>query len=452
MAGYMAAAANGWEALCCVLFFRSFADMRSRKSRWQILAAIGFQAFSCIFIERSLQGQFHIRIMAESMAVSLAMLYLFRTRYLAALVLSMFFLGLDAIMECLSMAASERFHPFLHEHPALLSGLLLFAGVLLTGKIMKGKAFHTLTRKEWSILFVSTFITLITFAGIASEVRFYDGSFPYLALPVLVVDYVVYCLIDEIMVREIKRKEDEAFRERVKYETEMYRSVSENLERQRKRTHEFKNQMAVIHALATKGQYGELLAYVEKADTALQSGLDAIDTNHVIVNAVLNAKYREAVGKGIVFVLKVNDLSALRLCDEDIVLILSNLLNNAMEACERAEEKVIKLKFVLEREQIVISVQNSMASMPVMEDGTFLTTKISDAQEHGIGIRNVADTVEKYGGKYAVDFGGDGFRFSVLLDNPVYSDYPDCPEPEPCRFQICNSISKSAWHINGRAE
>jgi len=77
----------------------------------------------------------------------------------------------------------------------------------------------------------------------------------------------------------------------------------------------------------------------------------------VIVNAILNTRYKEATDKGIVFVLKVNNLSNVKICEKDIVLILSNLLNNAIEVCERAKEKVIKLKFMLEEEQIIISVK-----------------------------------------------------------------------------------------------
>ena len=49
------------------------------------------------------------------------------------------------------------------------------------------------------------------------------------------------------------------------------------------------------------------------------------------------------------FVFKVNDLSKIVIEDEDLVVILANLLNNAIEACEKCEEKkTIKLKFVIE--------------------------------------------------------------------------------------------------------
>ena len=197
----------------------------------------------------------------------------------------------------------------------------------------------------------------------------------------------------------------------------MYRSISENLEKQRRRTHEFKNQLACISALAAKGQYKELDEYIGKIDDALRHSMDTIDTNNVIVNAILNTKYREAVSRGIVFVLKVNDLSGLAIKDEDIVVILSNLLNNALEACEHCGEKIIRLKFVLEEGQAVVSVKNSIGTELAVEKGELLTTKTDNADEHGMGIKNVVNAVERYGGRYVIDYDKGFFQFTILLPN-----------------------------------
>jgi hypothetical protein len=54
-----------------------------------------------------------------------------------------------------------------------------------------------------------------------------------------------------------------------------------------------------------------LKKYTEKLDKDLMASTDVVDTNNIIVNAVINTKYREATEKGIVFVLVVNDLSEL---------------------------------------------------------------------------------------------------------------------------------------------
>jgi sensor histidine kinase regulating citrate/malate metabolism len=143
--------------------------------------------------------------------------------------------------------------------------------------------------------------------------------------------------------------------------------------------------------------------------------LDLIDTNNVIVNAILNSKYQEASEKGIVFVVKVNDLSDVKIEDEDIVLILSNLLNNAIEASEKCDEAVIKLKFVKENNQIVISVTNTMSTAPSVNGNMFVTSKTEDADMHGIGIENIKEAVEKYGGSYVIKHDRGSFRFAILI-------------------------------------
>ena len=125
-------------------------------------------------------------------------------------------------------------------------------------------------------------------------------------------------------------------------------------------------------------------------------------------------KYKEAREKGIVFVVKVNDLSELRIKDEDIVLILSNLLNNAIEASAESKEPVVKLKFIRECNQIIISVVNTLSKEPCIIGNKFITTK-EDTENHGIGIENIRETVEKYGGSCVIKYDESSFRFVILI-------------------------------------
>ena len=92
--------------------------------------------------------------------------------------------------------------------------------------------------------------------------------------------------------------------------------------------------------------------------------------------------------------MKVNDLSSITISDEDIVVLLSNLLNNAIEACEKSKEKMLKMKFVIEDNQIILSVKNSIADMPVRIDGELVSTKKDQEESHGIGLKNITEVIE----------------------------------------------------------
>ena len=136
--------------------------------------------------------------------------------------------------------------------------------------------------------------------------------------------------------------------------------------------------------------YDELESYVRNISGHLSTELDYIRTNNVIVDAILNSKYKETLNKGIVFIFQINDLSGINICDEDIVVILSNLLNNAIEACEKClGKKVMKMKFVKEKDSVIISVKNTYDGKIDIIDGEIQTSKKYEIGEHGIGIKNI---------------------------------------------------------------
>ena len=227
---------------------------------------------------------------------------------------------------------------------------------------------------------------------------------------------VVFYLINDIVEREMKMHENKVFQIQAKNQLEMYRSISENFDNQKRKTHEYKNQISCIESLLDKKQYSKLEEYVKKIYGSLNNEPDAINTNNVIVNAILNTKYQEAEAKGIVFVFKVNDLSELQMKDEDVVTILANLLNNAIEACEACEDKkVIKFKFFKEDDKIIIAVKNTFNYDVIYENGEIKSTKTSSLDEHGVGIKNVLKSIEKYGGSYVIEDKNKEFFFSIII-------------------------------------
>lgn len=122
-----------------------------------------------------------------------------------------------------------------------------------------------------------------------------------------------------------------------------------------------------------------------------------VNTNHAVVNVVLNQKYQSALEKNITMILSVNDLSGLTMGEEDLVTLLVNLLDNAVEACEKLEERrIIRFKMVLEDGELILSVSNPVAE-PVIIDGKKIATTKKDGRNHGIGLLNVNGVIERLG-------------------------------------------------------
>lgn len=197
---------------------------------------------------------------------------------------------------------------------------------------------------------------------------------------------------------------------------EMHHSVSEGFEQQKKRTHEYKNQIICTQALLEKKQYGKLEEYINGMYGRADKKEGVVDTNNIIVNVILNTKYHAADEEGIAFVLRVNDLSRLGLEERDVVTVLSNLLDNAIEGCRQCNgRKVIKLKFVIEDKMVKIGIRNTFQKPLVYENSEIKSTKTFHKEKHDVGIKNIVAIVEKYKGIYSIKDNNGEFYFSIVI-------------------------------------
>lgn len=119
----------------------------------------------------------------------------------------------------------------------------------------------------------------------------------------------------------------------------------------------------------------------------------------------------------IIFIFQLNDLSDLNMEDEDLIIILSNLLNNAIEACEQCQcKKVIKLKFVREEEVAIISCKNTYEHEIIYKNNQIQTSK----QKYSSGLYNYSKYQSYFVRKFIFTIG------NIYLCNLLYWVYWDC--------------------------
>ncbi len=412
----------------CKMFIETFAKKRISNDVYGFLLLMG------VVIVEYMQSVLFARYMFVKVAGiilcgTLFMWIYFKQKIIRIFIFMLLYEGLCITTDYISLTMIEHFFVHIQKEQLLsqamsllmgcLSQILLFCIILGIRRCFTNSSASMMTEFEWVRFAI---FPIFTICSIMAMLANFDAIVDVkqknvllcIAFGMLVINVLVFYLIHDILEREAQIREDKLFRERVKNETMLYRQISENYDKQCKREHEYKNQMMVVSALVKKRELKNLDRYLEKTSEQIAHNIDSIDTNHVIVNAILNTKYQEAREKGIVFVLKINDLSDLSISDEDIVVILSNLLDNALEACEKCDEKMIKVKFVHENEQIVISVVNTFVDNPVIINGSYQTIK-EDTSMHGMGIRNVREVVDKYGGTCVIRHENNLFRFVVFI-------------------------------------
>ena len=417
------------EIVCCKIFYETFGEVRYKGwiNTIQFVLLLG----SIFILSFGFSEYFVIRQISGILLFSVFMLWHVKISLKKSFVLAILFdallLAMDYLIYLISRWFSLSSESLGQQYEIglalvyLLAKVILFFVVLIIRKQFGKKSMEMMLDTEWLRFLFFPVFTIVAISAMLSVFGYVQtveqaNLLFVIAFGMIGMNIVVFYLINDVVKREAQMHENKVFQIQAKNQLEMYRSISENFDNLKRRTHEFKNQISCIESLLDKKQYSKLEEYVKKIYGSLNNEPDAINTNNVIVNAILNTKYQESNAKGIVFVLRVNDLSELKIIDEDVVTILANLLNNAIEACETCgDKKVIKFKFVKENDMIIIAVKNTFNYDIVYENGEIKSTKISSEDEHGVGIKNVIKIIEKYGGSYVIEDKNKEFYFSIII-------------------------------------
>lgn len=98
----------------------------------------------------------------------------------------------------------------------------------------------------------------------------------------------------------------------------------------------------------------------------------------------------------------------------DVNIILGNLLENAIEAAVKTEEKKLSVEVYWKQEVLWVEIANSYSGKLKCTSSKLLTTK-EDAERHGIGLQSVQKIVEKYNGVMDVSSEDHIFKVSLIL-------------------------------------
>ena len=200
-----------------------------------------------------------------------------------------------------------------------------------------------------------------------------------------------------------------------KMELLIYQNKQELYTKQGKRLHEYKNQLLTISDMLEQGLVSQTLQYTQGLTGEIGKALERIYTNHPVVDAILNMKRQEALNRGVNVNLMCGDLRDMILKEDEIIILLGNLLDNAIEAAEKCEsEGMVLVRIVREKRQLVITVKNSYAGQLHLEDSRLMTSKL-DEENHGYGLAAIQDIAGRYDGTFVVKAEGDYAKATVLI-------------------------------------
>ena len=231
----------------------------------------------------------------------------------------------------------------------------------------------------------------------------------------LFLSIIQFFLLENVMQREYEIHSKQMLIDQAEHVNQMYRTLSEEREIHKARSHDYMNHLNTLLALAEGNDRDSEIDYLKDQIGEESERVDIIDTGDAVINAVLNIKYREAKRKGIVMPLMIDDLSDLKISESDIVTILSNILDNAIEAADQCDTKKIVLQISKEDEgkTLHIDSSNTYVGDIAVDKGRYTTKK--DKENHGYGLSNIRYAVEKNKGECIIDAKDGIFRIVITI-------------------------------------
>lgn len=162
--------------------------------------------------------------------------------------------------------------------------------------------------------------------------------------------------------------------------------------------HDYHNHMQTLKAHLAMKNYDLAGEYLNELEHDLDSVDLLIKTGNMNLDAILNSKISLAKTKEIEIHCKAKVPGELIISDIDLCVLIGNLLDNAVEACEEisvGDDKFLRIYIGIFKQQFYISVTNSTKEIIRKIDAEYITKKRGN---HGHGLKRIDNIVNKYQG------------------------------------------------------
>lgn len=280
-----------------------------------------------------------------------------------------------------------------------------------------------LHRIELLMIFSTLIISIILISLVRNIIyKFNDfyNEFLIILFCLILLNIIQYYIIIYISKKNIDEKNMALMHTQI----EMQEKNIHNLEKQyneiTKIRHDMKNYLSCALNLAKKSDDNkELIEYLKNlSKNKIDSVVDYVQINRRILSIIINSKIGVAKSKNInVRCLIMSELK--NISDIDIGILIANLFDNAIEACEKNKNKSeIVIKIWESGSYYCIKIVNTVETDILINNPNLVTSK-KNKKIHGIGINSVRDIVHKYNGIMNFEQKSDKFYVYISLNNCI---------------------------------
>jgi len=162
--------------------------------------------------------------------------------------------------------------------------------------------------------------------------------------------------------------------------------------------HDYHNHLQKLKAHIMMDQIKEANQYLNELEIDLDNVNQLVESGNINLDAILNSKLSLAIKNNIDINYQAKVPETLTISDIDLCVLIGNLIDNAVEACEKIENnssKFIRVYIGIFKKQLYISVTNSTNEVIRKLDEEYISSKRGN---HGHGLKRINNIVNKYDG------------------------------------------------------
>lgn len=280
----------------------------------------------------------------------------------------------------------ENIKAFIKIIPKYIYALILFSLFLLNGLIQAANfvtSNYTLQINIFKILASSTTICVII---------------------------IILSLLFSVISKNYQNEINTALKKQIETQLYHYKQLEKINAEIRRFKHDYINHMKCIASMASDREYDRILDYVGRLSSAFPAPSFLFETGNYIADAVLTEKQINSPDD---ISIEFDGVVPADIDNVDLCIILSNALDNAVEACSSCRgNKSVSVYSAVKHGYFVLKIKNPTVTTEL--NGRITTTK-PDKINHGFGLSNIKRTVGKYGGRVSVCCEDNVFTLSVTL-------------------------------------
>lgn len=267
------------------------------------------------------------------------------------------------------------------------------------------------------ILFVS-FIYAFLFDLKAFD-ESYNNIFKIISMLVLsLLSFGSITIISRYNKEKILEYNNDLSSQQLKLQLNHYNNLERSFEETRKIKHDMKNHIICLKYLSSKKDYHALDEYINDIEESIENIDTATYTGNNVIDAIINQKYLLTKKNNITFEINASLPTEPFIQSIDICAIVSNSMDNAIEACLSLNDlntRTIKLESFIKNNHWVYKISNSSNPISISPKTNLIETNKSDKINHGLGLKNINDSIQKYDGHIKMYYENNTFYFNTII-------------------------------------